>query len=108
MCLLDSCTGFFRFLLFYLKQTPFKKFLRDTIRMNVKQFRSRSDPTFFRPDLGPNCLQMLSTDKQDTFIAKRAHARNMQRTFLVIAHEMFMCFCHQVSVHKQSLLFKSM
>ena len=63
---------------------------------------------FVRPDLGPNCLQRLSKDKQGTFIAKRAHARNMQRTFLVIAHELCMFFCHQVSVHKQSLLFESM
>ena len=28
----------------------------------VKQFGSRSDPTFVGPDLGPNCLQRSSTD----------------------------------------------
>ena len=65
---------------------------------------------FVRPDLGPNCLQMLSIDKQDTFILLpiRAHGINVQRTFLVIAHEMCLFFFHQVSVHKQSLLVKSM
>ena len=96
----------FRFLLFLLKQTPFKKFLRATIRVS-----NSSDPDqprlFVKPDLGPNYLQRLSTDKQDTFIAKRAHARNVQRTIHVIAHEKCMFCCHQVSVHKP-LLFKSM
>ena len=28
---------------------------------SVKQFGSRSGPTFCRPDLGPNCLQRSST-----------------------------------------------
>ena len=32
--------------------------------ISVKQFRSRSGLTFVRPDLGPNCLKMLSTDRQ--------------------------------------------
>ena len=32
---------------------------------SVKQFGSRSGPTFVGPDLGPNCLQKLSAD--DTY-----------------------------------------
>ena len=50
---------------------------------------------FVRPDLGPHCLQRVSTDDknrplQDTFNANRAHA-NIPR--------MCMFFCHQVSMH---------
>ena len=68
-----------------------------------------SDPDqarlFVRPDLGLNCLQMLSKDKQDALIAKRTHARNVQRTFLVFAHEMCMFFCHQVLMKVQAKLY---
>ena len=50
-----------------------------------------SDPDqtqlFVRPDLGPNCLQMVSTgDKnrryQDTFIANRAHETSREHSKL--------------------------
>ena len=47
LCMLNNCTGLFsRFLLFYLKRTNLKKFVRDIITMNVKQFGSRSGATF--------------------------------------------------------------
>ena len=83
----------------------FKKSSRDTSRMNVK--------LLVRPDLGPNCLQRLSTDdknrpEQDTFIASGAHARNVQRRFVLNAHEMCMVFCHQVSMHNPTQPLKSM
>ena len=42
-----------------LKINLFESFLYYQI---VKQFVSRSDLAFYRTDLGPNCLQRLSTD----------------------------------------------
>ena len=91
-------------LMFYLKETPFKMSLRDTIKMNIKQFGSRSDPTFFRPDLCPNCLQRVSTDDknrpyQDTFIANSAHETSREHSKLSHMKCASMFFCHQVSVH---------
>ena len=48
-------------LLIFSKSFIFEKFFQE-YHMSVKQIGSRSGPTFFRPDLGPNCLQRLSAD----------------------------------------------
>ena len=45
---------------FIEKSTFSKNSFRNTI--SVTKFGSRSGPTFFWPDLGPNCLQRLSAD----------------------------------------------
>ena len=42
---------------FFIFNISFKKY-----RKSVKQLGSRSGPKYFGPDLGPNCLQMLSGD----------------------------------------------
>ena len=47
-------------LLIFFKINIFKKFFQE-YHQSVKQFGSRSGPTFC-PDLGPNCLQRLSAD----------------------------------------------
>ena len=39
----------------------FKKFFQE-YHQSVKQFGSRSGPTFVGPDLSPNCLQRLSAE----------------------------------------------
>ena len=51
--------NFYR-LLFFFKLT-LEKIFRE-YHQRVKQFGSRSGPTFSRPDLGTNCLQKLSAD----------------------------------------------
>ena len=38
---------------------------------SAKPFRSRSGPTFVGPDLGPNCLQMLSADDKKSPLARK-------------------------------------
>ena len=44
----------------YLFQKLFQEY-----HQSVKQFGSRSGPTFCRPGLGPNCLQKLSAVDRD-------------------------------------------
>ena len=65
-------------LLFFSNSTFSKKYFRNTI--SVKQFGSRSGPTFFGPDLGPNCLKMLSADDtswQSSHIIYSVHGLNL-------------------------------
>ena len=50
----------FRHLIFY-KMYFFKKLFQE-YHQAVKQFGSRSGRTFFRPELGSNCLQSISVD----------------------------------------------
>ena len=49
-----SCADFFK--------STFSKNSFQEYHKRVKQVGSRSGPTFVGPDLGPNCLQMLSAD----------------------------------------------
>ena len=48
-------------LLIFFPINFFKIFFQEYYQ-SVKQFQSRAGPTFVGPDLGPNCLQMLSAD----------------------------------------------
>ena len=61
-------------LMFYLKETPFKMSLRDTIKMNVSL-----DPDqtrfFVRPDLCPNCLQRVSTDDKKSSLSGHIYCK---------------------------------
>ena len=43
----------------FFKISFFEKIFQE-YHQSIKQFGSRSGPTFCRPDLGPNCLQKLS------------------------------------------------
>ena len=51
------CLLIFQTKFFFTKNEFFQEYLQ-----RVKQFGSRSGPTFVRPDLGQNCLQRLSAD----------------------------------------------
>ena len=57
-----ECFSCFLSSLIFLNQLFKKKKKIQIYHQSVKQFGSRSGPTFCRPDLpvGPNCLQMLS------------------------------------------------
>ena len=61
LALLFACMLFCRLLIFS-KSTLSKNSFGNTIRESVKQFGSRSGPTFVGPDLGLNCLQRFSAD----------------------------------------------
>ena len=52
-------------LMFFFQISFFKTFFRE-YDQNVKRlgYSLRSGPTFFGPDLGPNCLQRLSADNK--------------------------------------------
>ena len=50
---------FFGRLLTFFKINFFRKFFQERDQ-SVKQFESRSGPTYVGLDLGPNCLQRLS------------------------------------------------
>ena len=58
LCIMGKFSGFLASADFSSKLSYTKNSFRNTI--SVKQFGSRSGGTFFGPDLGPNCLQMLS------------------------------------------------
>ena len=61
LCMLGNFACFCRLLIFFSKSFISSKFSFKN-NISVKQFVPRSGPTFSRPDLGPNCLQRLSSD----------------------------------------------
>ena len=64
LCMLGNFTCFCCRQLTFLKISFLKKIFQDHYQ-SVKQFGSRSGPTFVRPDMGPNCLQRLSADNKN-------------------------------------------
>ena len=54
------CFEMYGYNVFFFINNFFIKLFQEPYQI-VKQFRSRSGPTF-RPDLGPNCLQRSSVD----------------------------------------------
>ena len=46
----------------FLKSTILKKYIRNTIRVSISLDQDQTQH-FVGPDLGPNCLQMLSADE---------------------------------------------
>ena len=61
LCMLGNFLCFcYCLLIFFFQNLLVRKFFQEHYQC-VNQFGSRSGPIFFRPGLGPNCLQRLSS-----------------------------------------------